>query len=210
MNKEKYVELVKQNPCFLDVVYENVKSNSDDWMDNYLLRDNYLKKYLYYRFNPNDGIDIDSCAYLMPIYVVLCKDIFTTSNFVLEKKNSSKKQFELKLEGRSDSFYIRGDTAINAMSAIQQIFEYIECNNSNIENRGILPKPNSKNYRDEDLRCRYKNCVDILEKDYKEIFIVLNEHIRLCYSVGNFYPLMHKYKKERYSLNVEKAKYKLS
>ena len=148
MEKEKYLELIKGKECLLDCVYKNGKNNSNDWLDSYALCDNYLKKFLYYRFNFNDGIDIDSCKYVMPVYVTLCNNIFTDFQFEKEKRTGKQKQYEIKVSKDKEIFYLRGDTAINAMSAIQQLFAYIS--------KEAIRKPSKRNYDNEDFRVQYK------------------------------------------------------
>lgn len=199
MEKGKYLELIKEKECLLDCVYKNNKNNSNDWLDNYALCDNFLKKFLYYRFNFNDGIDIDSCKYVMPVYVTLCNNIFTDFQFEREKRTGKQKQYEIKVSKDEEIFYLRGDTAINAMSAIQQLFAYIS--------KQAIRKPSKRNCDNEGFRVQYKKYLDIVQKDYKEIFVLLNEHVRLCYSIGNFYPLVHLYR--RGALNNCKDLYKL-
>jgi hypothetical protein len=87
------------------------------------------------------------------------------------------------------------------MSAIKQLFEYMT------ENK--ICKPNKYNANDEKFREEYRKLVFFIEKspEYKEIYDLLNEHIKLCYSIGNFYPLAHIHGK--YSLNSKKVNYHL-
>lgn len=201
MTREQYLEYIESAPCLLDSVYENKKSTSGDWLNNFSLCNNYIKKFLYYRFNADDGMDIDSCEYIIPIYITLYDKVF--EKYSLEKKVKNGSQFEILVNNPVyPLLYVRGDTAINAMSAIRQLFEFIS-------NKKIC-KPNINNYKNNELRQEYKKYVEILESDerYTKTLELLDEHIKLCYSIGNFYPLTHVYGK--YSLNSMKRQYSLN
>lgn len=209
MSVNEYINIIKEKPCLLDVVYQDTKSDSKDWLDNYSSCNSYLKKFLYYRFNVSDKIDIDSCVFIMPVYIVLSNKIIEKYKYscsLQKKAGVTKAELEIKIDSKEDSEkkYLRGDTVINAMSAVQQLFEFIK--NDTIE------KPGPSNYKEDDFRKRYKEIVKLLEgkEEYKEILGLLNEHIKLCYSIGNFYPIMHKYDGGRRSLNNEKESCALS
>jgi hypothetical protein len=200
MTQEKYIDFILQRPCFLDKIYENKSSKGEDWLDNYSKCDSYLKKYLYYRFDTSSGIDVDSHEYAMPIYVALSSNIFEEFKFEKEHKHDkySSPQYEIRIDN-GNGYCLRGDTGINAMSAIKQLFEYMTGNK--------ICKPNKYKANDEKFREEYRKLVSFIEKrpEYKEIYDLLNEHIKLCYSIGNFYPLAHIYR--GYSLNQHKGKY---
>lgn len=140
--------------------------------EDYLSK-NIYGKFLYYR-TQKDGIDIDSCKMLMPIYFKLLDNILEKEDIVCERKSGSI-GYELKNK-KFSNLYFRGDTAINCMSIIQQIV-----------NIGIGQRI-CKTTIDEEI-------IKFLREDgWEEIFKLLEVHIRLCYGLGNFYPIPHSYK----------------
>jgi len=198
MNEKAYFDAIGKNECLLDLMYPIGNSDSADWLDNFSLCDNYVKKYLFYRFQ-NDGVDVDVCEYAMPLYTALSSEIFSEYDYVREEQERSKCKYELLVDIPGNKSYLRGDTAINAMSAIQQIFEF--------QLGEKISKPNQKNRTNESFRGKYKYLVEQLEKRSDGLLELLNTHVKMCYSLGNFYPLIFKYGET--SLNSGKANYKL-
>lgn len=180
----EYKEMVLHKMFLLDKLYNN---------ENYNRLESNVEKYLYYRFQINDGIDVDSSILMMPIYLIMNLEILK-NEIKCKKQSGCSKKYEL-YSSKYEKYYFRGDTAINCMSLIQQLFSCMLGNKT--------AKPTKKNINDKDYKNMLNECISRMnDKEYKDIRTLLDEHICLCYSINNFYLIP--YDRKRHSLNTNK------
>ena len=196
----------KNNIFLIEKIYDKktnrrkitISSHSDFCYKNEL---DPIEKFLYYRF-VDDRIDVDVCSYNMKLYETMCENIFKNTSYSLEKQSVN---LELKISGKinnmgfanNNEYFVRGETVVNAMSSLQQLYMILK--DEKICKKG---EENLEKYLD------FVKCL----KNYKELFELMKEHILLCYSFGNFYPIIYRYSKVKrgeFSLNRQKALYSL-
>ncbi|MHB9940911.1 hypothetical protein CF065_04575 [Clostridium sporogenes] len=184
----KYKEMVLDKIFLIDKLYNN---------EDYNRLESNVEKYLYYRFQISDGIDVDSSILMMPIYLIMNLEILG-NEIKCEKQSGCSKKYEL-FSSKYEKYYFRGDTAINCMSVIQQLFSCMLGN--------TIHKPTKSNINDKDYKNMLNECISQMkDEEYTDIRDLLEEHIRLCYSISNFYLIPYYYK--RHSLNVCKNGFK--
>lgn len=180
MNYKKINEIIQGKPFLLEHIY--------------LEEEKPVEKFLRYR-ESNDGIDIDVSIFNIMVYIscfdYICVDEYTK----IERQPYRKCEHKYQIKCRENDDIFRGDTAINSMSIIMQIVNY-EKDKISKRNVGEIRSRISNSYI-LDTKCRDREEVTIGQ--------LLEEHIRLCYGVGNFYPIPFFSKS---SLNVAKGRLK--
>lgn len=173
--------------------YKNKLSSKENLLDlmyenndEYLKKSSYIEKHSFYE-GQKDGIDIDVCKYNMFIYGTCYEKIATKTPFKVFKQNGTK--YELLIDSYQNNISYRGDTAINCTSVLTQIMKY--------ENSGRI----SKKVINEGLK---RSCM------YNDLQENLEEHAKLCYSVGNYYPIPFLKDKDGRSTSLNRAKWHCS
>ena len=90
----------------------------------YPKNETYLRRFLFYRKNKNDGIDVDVCKYNMDIYIKT-NDIFKDClSLECRLQNYSKSKYEIHTEKE----VYRGETLVNCMQVLLLIANYEQNN----------------------------------------------------------------------------------
>ncbi|MBO5056694.1 MAG: hypothetical protein J6C64_10145 [Lachnospiraceae bacterium] len=168
-------EIMINRPFLLQEMYKGKEEN------------NPLELFLYYKGDAkSDGIDIDVSLYNMFVYGTCYENIIVNENTELTLQDRCKYKYEMKRVQGLESFTVRGDTAVNCMSILVQIASFtlkkrVYAYEINAVREGII-----KSFEE--------------EPELKEL---IEKHVKLCYGIGNFYPIPFLTAKE--SLNQKKG-----
>lgn len=127
---------------------------------------NYLEKYLYYR-STTYKIDADVSLYLCELYKKIYS--YIDEKAIIQNQKYNDKEIRNMYEIVSKGQCLRGETLVNGMEIIKRI--------AIIKSQKFFSSD-----RDIDL------IQNIILKD-ESLLELLDEHIKLCYSVGNFVPI---------------------
>lgn len=180
MDYKRICSTILQTPFLLEKMYSN--------------KENPLDLYLRYR-EADDGIDIDVSIYNILVYASCYRNLTVDINSKISNQpySNCEQKYEIEKLFGLPGMVIRGDTAVNFMSLIMQIVNY---------EQDIIYKTNVYEIR----RRLNASCIMNAKMEQKEsISDLLDKHIRLCYGLGNFYPIPFL---ENASLNKAKAKLK--